>query len=206
MRKPKLRELKEAITSLFSKPYTTDFPFKPHIPAKRSRGKPEYNEDECVGCGACFQVCPAKAIEMTDTVKNGSAVRKLVHHPAQCLFCGECERNCITKEGIKLSQKFDIAYFDEKDVLSSVEHKLLVCKYCGEIIGTEKHILWTFRKIGNLGFAQPTMLSRLMEELEIKTDSEEKFIPPVQRTDIFKIVCPKCRRLAFLSDEMKKIE
>ncbi len=205
MKKPKIRELREAITSLFSRPFTTGFPFKPYAAPKRYRGKPEYNEDGCVGCGACFQVCPAKAIEMIDTVNNdGSGTRTLVHHPAECIFCGECERNCITKEGIKLSTKFDIAYFDEKDVTNSIQHKLLVCSDCGEIIGTEKHIIWTFRRVKNLGFAQPVMVSRLMEELEIRTDAEEKFTPPVQRTDMLKIVCPRCRRIAFISDEKKE--
>ncbi len=203
MRKPKIRELKEAITSLFSKPFTTDFPYKPLTPVKRFRGKPKYNEDGCVGCGACFQVCPAKAIELTDE-KTGEPKRTLLHHPARCIFCGECERNCITKEGIKMTGEFENSYFDEKSVTNSVEHKLVVCEHCGETLGTEKHIMWVFRKLGNMAFSQPVTISRLMEELEIKTGAEEKVVPPIQRTDRLKVVCPKCRRIAFISDEKKE--
>jgi len=62
MRYPKLRELKEAIRALIKGPYTSRFPFEPHQPYERFRGKPEFRQDDCVGCGACFQVCPAKAI------------------------------------------------------------------------------------------------------------------------------------------------
>ncbi len=205
MRKPKIRELKEAITSLFSRPFTTDFPYKPASVVKRYRGKPKYNEDICVGCGGCFQVCPAKAIEMVDDLNGeGGPTRTLIHHPAQCIFCGECQRNCITKEGIKLTTEFEISYFDEKTVTDSVKHKLLVCKHCGEVIGTEKHIMFVFKKLGSLAFSQPVTISRLMEELEIKGAAEEKFLPPIQRTDMLKIVCPKCRRLAFITDEKKE--
>lgn len=205
MKKPKIRELKEAITSLFSKPFTTEFPYKPVTAVKRYRGKPKYNEDICVGCGGCFQVCPTKAIEMIDDVNgNGGPTRTLVHHPARCIFCGECQRNCITKEGIKLTGEFDVSYFDEKNVVGSVKHKLLVCKECGEVIGTEKHILFVSKKLGNLAFSQPVTISRIMEELEIRGDAEEKISPPIQRTDMLKIVCPKCRRIAFISDEKKE--
>ena len=204
VKKPKIRELKEAVKGIFSKPYTTDFPYKLHIPPLRYRGKPEYNRDICVGCGACFQVCPAKAIEMVDKIENHTATRILIQHPSQCIFCGECERNCITKEGIKLTTKFDIAYFNEKDTLDSIEHKLIVCQYCGTIIGSEKHLQWVLKRIGNLGFAQPVLLTQLTETLKIKTDFEEKVVSPIQRTDMLKIVCPKCRRIAFISDEKKE--
>lgn len=204
MKKPKIRELREAITSLFSKPFTTGFPASPHTPAKKFRGKPEFNSDTCVGCGACFQVCPAKAIEMVDEVVEGKGKRILIHHPKDCLFCGECERNCITKNGIKLTHTFDVSYFEEQEVQSSVEHNLLICKHCGDLIGAEKHILWTLRKLGNLGFAHPVMISLRMEELVIKTQVEETILPPIQRTDMLKIVCPKCRRMAFISDEKQE--
>lgn len=204
VKKPKLRELKEAVKGIFSKPYTTDFPYKPHTPPAKYRGKPEYNKDFCVGCGACFQVCPARAIDLKDTVENFSAKRVLTQHPSRCIFCGECERNCITGQGIKLTTRFDIAYFDDRDTLESIEHKLITCINCGTVIGTEKHLQWVFKRIGNLALAQPVLLTQLMETLNIKTEFEEKVVPPIQRTDMLKVVCPKCRRIAFISDEKKE--
>ena len=39
MRYPKLRELREAIKSLFSRPYTIKYPAEPSVPPERFRGK-----------------------------------------------------------------------------------------------------------------------------------------------------------------------
>ena len=66
MKYPKLRELKEAVKSLFSRPYTSKFPFKPHEPFDGFRGKPQYFDEYCVGCGACSHVCPGNAITVID--------------------------------------------------------------------------------------------------------------------------------------------
>ena len=64
MRKPKLRELKEAITAVVKGPYTSTFPFTPLEPAEAFRGQPEYHEEDCIGCGACAEVCPARTIDI----------------------------------------------------------------------------------------------------------------------------------------------
>jgi len=203
MRKPKLRELKEAIVSLFTPPFTTKFPYQPHIPPKRFRGRPEFNDDECVGCGACANVCPSKAIEVIDDTKEEKRI--LIHHPDKCIFCGECERNCITEKGIKLTNKFDTSYFEKPEsVENKVEHKLVICKNCGTVIGTEKHIRWIYQKLGNLAFSNPILVSKMLKNLDIKTEVEEKITPPIQRTDIMKVICPACRRIAFVSDEINE--
>ena len=205
MRKPKIRELKEAITSLISKPYTTKFPYEEHKPFPRFRGKPKYNEEKCVGCGGCFQVCPSKAIDMIDDIENRKRI--LIHNPDKCIFCGECERNCITKEGIKLTNQFDISYLKEPDeVKDRIEHNLVVCVSCGKVIGTEKHIMYLYKKLGNLAFSQPNLINEMIKNLNIKTEYEEKFVPPIQRTDILKVVCPNCKRIAFISDEKKELK
>jgi len=203
MKKPKLRELKEGIISLFTPPYTTKFPYEPHIPPKRFRGRPEFNLDECVGCGACANVCPSKAIEVIDDI--GEEKRVLIHHPDKCLFCGECERNCITTKGIKLTNKFDVSYFKEpEEVENKVEYPLVICKSCGSIIGTEKHIIWIYKKLGNLSYSNAVLVTNIIKNLNIKTEEQEKVILPIQRTDIMKIICPVCKRTAFISDEKIK--
>jgi len=203
MKKPKLRELKEGITSLFTPPYTTKFPYKPHIPPKRFRGRPEFNADECVGCGACANVCPSKAIEVIDDITEEK--RTLIHQPDKCLFCGECERNCITTKGIKLTNKFDVSYFKEpEEVENKVEYPLVICKNCGSIISTEKHIIWIYKKLGNLSYSNAVLVTEIIKNLNIKTEEQEKIILPIQRTDIMKIICPVCKRIAFISDEKIK--
>ena len=77
MKYPKLRELKEAIIALVKGPYSSDFPRKPHHPAKRFRGKPEYSNEGCIACTACSLVCPARAIEFRDVV-DGERAQKQV--------------------------------------------------------------------------------------------------------------------------------
>ncbi|MCM8764550.1 MAG: 4Fe-4S binding protein [Candidatus Omnitrophica bacterium] len=203
MRKPKIREVVEAVKSLISRPYTARFPYEPHIPFERFRGKPQFNPEKCVGCGACAIVCPAEAIKVEDIINKEKPTRILTHYSGICIFCGQCEANCIAdKSGIKLTKEFDIAYFRQGEDCHSVEHELLVCSDCGKIIGVKKHLIWTINKIGHLSFAQGTLLNINQEILEIKSEiAETQVKKPLKRTEFFKIVCPQCRRESLLIDE-----
>ncbi|MCM8814417.1 MAG: 4Fe-4S binding protein [Candidatus Omnitrophica bacterium] len=206
MRKPKIRELKEAIISLVSRPYTAKFPAEAHVPFERFRGKPQFNPEKCVGCGACAIVCPAEAIKVEDIINKEGSKRILTHYSGICIFCGQCEANCIAdKSGIKLTKEFDIAYFKQEEDCHCVEHELLVCSGCGKLIGAKKHLIWTIKKIGHLSFAQGTLLNINQEILEVKSEIDRKEVKkPLNRTDFFKIVCPQCRRESLLIDESIK--
>jgi len=206
MKYPKLRELKEAIKALIKGPYTTSYPFKPHKPYERFRGRPYFHEDDCMGCTACAQVCPSNAIDYEDTVVNGKGVRKLIIHWDICIFCGQCQANCPTTKGIILSQEYDFATTENREALKQeIEKELMLCDGCGSQVLPYDQYLWVAKKLGPLVFSNASLILIYLRVLELalsadgtkercilKADSE------YSRSDRIKILCPKCRREAAL--------
>jgi hydrogenase-4 component H len=195
---PKLRELKEAITSLLSKPYTIDYPAKPSPAFPRYRGRPVYDEKACMGCGACAQVCPAKTIEVEDD-KN---TRTLLLRYDVCQYCGQCQYYCPTEKGITLTQDYEIAGDDRKLLCTKIEKELIRCNLCGEVITAVDHLRWLVKKLGILTFTNPNLL--LMNQLDlglIKELAKKPEKEPLRRADNLRIVCPSCRREVFLKEE-----
>lgn len=204
MRLPSLlqfRILKEAFKALFTGPYTTKFPFQPHVPAEKFRGKPEYDEKECVGCGACAEVCPPQCIDMVDEEK-----RKFTLHYDVCIFCGQCQASCITEKGITLTKEYDLALFDRSKAIEEVEKELLRCEFCNSVIGAVDHIKWIAKKLGPLAYSNPTLMLTSLKELT--PPPSEKIAPrpegPISRSDHIRILCPRCRRQVILTETPEK--
>ena len=201
MRKPKLRELAEAIRSLFSPPYTSKFPHAPSVPFPNFRGSPEFHEKDCIGCKACAEVCPPKAIDVFDLTDKTPPMRRLELHYDRCIFCGHCELNCTTKKGVTLSQKYDTATFDLKDSFDAVEKELVLCEVCGVIVGARDHLLWTSRQVKAKQYANPTLVLVSQQALGlVGRPSPRAQDLPLERSDIMRILCPKCRRDVILRE------
>ncbi len=219
MKYPKLRELKEAITALIKGPYTTKFPKIPAPAAPAYRGKPEFSQEECVVCGACANVCPAKAIEIVETTNGSSGndqgtekkenselpppgFRRMVLHYDICIFCGQCEANCLTEKGVHLTQKYDLATLDRKECLVKVEDKLVFCEYCGEPITTQKHLHWLVERLGPQAFSNPNLFLASHEEIGLLEERiSRKKEAPLGRSDHLRILCPRCRKQLTLKEE-----
>lgn len=198
MKYPKLRELKEAITSLFSKPATTKYPFEPAKIHPRFKGKPEVQET-CVGCGACVNWCPSEAIEEIDDLENKK--RKTIWHFDHCIMCGECERICTTGDGIKMVPEFALAGFKREEMVSFRECDLIICEKCGEIISTRQHLLWMLNKIGEKQPANLAYLNEKLKDLGIIEKTKKK-ITLDKRDDLFTLLCPKCRHQITIYDSI----
>jgi len=199
MKYPKLRELKEAITALIKGPYTSKFPYKPHKPYERFRGRPYFHEDDCIGCTACAQVCPATAIEYKDELLNKHAVRKITVHWDICVFCGQCQANCPTEKGIILSQEFAFATTENrKELKQEIQKELVVCECCGEPIVPFDQYLWVAQKLGPLCFSNTSLILFYLRILDIalKDNNLPHKETELLRSDRIKVLCPSCRRQA----------
>jgi len=202
MRKPKLRELREVIRALFSPAYTSDFPRKKHEPYERFRGRPYFHEEDCTGCAACAQVCPAKAIDVDDRIEGRIAKRKLTVHWDICIFCGQCEANCLTAKGITLSREFDLATTGKReDLKQAIEKELVICECCGEPVAPYDQYAWVARRLGPLTFTNASLLLFYLRNLGLAL--KEKINPgdkaaAINRSTRLKVLCPACRREAVM--------
>lgn len=201
MRWPKLRELKEAVVAVSStlsgRRFTTKFPAVPCKVPEKYRGKPEFNLDTCIGCGACVNVCPSPGcLTMVDDLEADPPVRKISHRYDTCIFCGNCQDNCTTETGIKLSNKWDLATLNREETLETHEFELQMCEKCGAMIGTKKHLVWLYEKLGPLAYTNPSLLiakgGDLLEGSE-DVGSGEQAGKDVRASDFMRILCPKCK-------------
>jgi hydrogenase-4 component H len=195
MRYPKIREIKEALVSLFSPAYTTKFPKEPHVPEEHFRGKPVVDEKNCVGCETCANVCPSYAITFTDDKEK--KLRVMRRDYGKCIFCGQCEDHCITGKGVKLSDKiFDLSTFNREELVEYQERELLICEGCGAIITTREHMQFLYSKLGPKGYSSIMNLNMLNEKLKLATEEDTKteVRDGLKRKDMFNVVCPNCLR------------
>lgn len=201
MKLPKIRELIEAIKALIKGPYTSKFPVKGHTPHPNFRGQPKYNQEKCVGCLACVQVCPVEALSFKDDTEDlKEPKRTMIHYTDTCIFCGECQAACIADhEGIKLSNDWELAFFDRKESFETIEKELQLCEMCGSVIACKDHLKWITEKIGELSFSNPTLYLTRLKSLGITDENIICALKDQGRSDRVKILCARCRRQTTLT-------
>ena len=194
---PKLRELKEAITVLLSPRFTTKFPAEPCQVPENYRGKPEFDDDYCIGCGACVNVCPTEALTQIDDLESTPPMRKIISRYDTCIFCGNCQDGCTTEKGIRLTDQWDLATLDRQETITNHEYELQLCEKCGAVVGTKKHLVWLNKKLGPLAYTNPSLL--LGHNAQMQDLKSEPIIQPSKKSrdvtahDFMKILCPKCK-------------
>ncbi|MCX5710545.1 MAG: 4Fe-4S binding protein [Candidatus Omnitrophica bacterium] len=201
MRYPKLRELKEAVKALIKGPYTIKYPYQPAKTYERFRGRPYFHEEECIGCTACAQVCPSKAIEVKDTVAGAKGKRKLTVHWDICIFCGQCQANCPTGKGIVLSREFEFATTEKREALKQeIEKEFVLCECCQEPVAPYDQYVWTAKRLGPLCFSNSSLVLFYLRLLNFasKAKSPPKKEEEISRAERIRVLCPRCRRQAVI--------
>ena len=200
MRKPKLRELREALKSLISPAFTTKWPGAAAPAPPAYRGKGLFHEDKCIGCGACAEVCPADAIEKIDDPNRTPPMRTLIRHDDICIFCGQCQALCTTEDGIECTNEYDLATLDLSTCAVSVRKELFLCNLCGGVITTKDHLRWLAEKLGPKRYTNPTLILVGEAKLGLVEDEGGHEEGSADRSDIMRVLCPHCRRQVVLRE------
>jgi len=83
----------ESMKNLVSKPVTIKYPFEPSLEPKGYRGTILYNEDDCIFCDKCENICPPRAIKF-EVVDLESGKKQYNYNPYLCIYCGACVGVC----------------------------------------------------------------------------------------------------------------
>ncbi len=195
MKYPKIREVKEALISLVTPAYTSKFPKVLHVPFENFRGKPVVDDENCVGCETCANVCPSNAITFADDKDKRTRIIKRDY--GKCIFCGQCQEHCITGKGVKLSDKiYDLAVFEKGKNIEYQEKELLICENCNAVITTKEHLYFMHRKLGPKAFSSILNLNLLNQKLRLSEgqDTVVEIRDDLKRKDMFNIICSNCLR------------
>jgi len=103
---------RELLRNAFKKPATLIYPFERVDPPKGLRGKHEYEQEKCIGCGMCARVCPSFAITLEGG--PGPKMTGLRIDLGSCLFCGQCEEVC-PKKCLRLTPEYELAVLNKED-------------------------------------------------------------------------------------------
>lgn len=117
---------------------------------------PEFNLDNCVGCGLCVQDCRQKALQVVN--------KKIVYNEELCVRCGECVRVCKTNAAIAKEKGAEIF------VGGRFGRGIRIGDSLGKIFAEEgivpvvDKIMEYYREIGNKGERISTVMDRVGKE------------------------------------------
>jgi formate hydrogenlyase subunit 6/NADH:ubiquinone oxidoreductase subunit I len=196
----KIPYLPEAVKAVVKGPYTVDFPFGETFDTGKYRGATVWDQDACIGCGACYEVCPPHAITMEDDTESDPPVRRFTLDYGRCIFCGHCHYNCTTDDGIYQTTDWDLATYDRTESFTTVDKELLVCDHCGGVVGAKDHVRWVARKVGPKAYANPGLALTLEGELVSAPQPAGRSAERAERADIMRVLCPHCRRVVVFEE------
>jgi ferredoxin len=114
------------------------------------RGAPQYDDEICCGCAACWSVCSTNTIKIEDIGNK----RIFTIDLDRCIFCGRCETECPEDGGIKLTTEIELAYTGPTGANPKNpkhERDLILCSDCGSVISPVKQYeIYTDKVLKNL--------------------------------------------------------
>ncbi len=90
-------------------------------------GFPKRDSEKCIGCYACYSVCPEQVISLEDV--EGKRQYGTLH--ASCVVCKECEKAC-PQEAIEVLPGFELVSYLTSQPLMDLEVPLETCSFCGD--------------------------------------------------------------------------
>jgi F420-non-reducing hydrogenase iron-sulfur subunit len=135
-------------------------------------GFPKRDPEKCIGCYACYSVCPEGVI----TIKDVEDKRSYGTLHASCVVCKECQKAC-PQEAIEVIPGFELLSYLKKEPLWDLEISLEKCSFCGEL------------------FSPPSFTAELKNRIVAK-NAENALYSLNLPFDPYK-TCPKCKRETF---------
>jgi len=71
---------------------------------------PTIDEERCMGCGVCVEVCPYGAMHLVE--KNGRKVAENI--PAACKGCGACGSSCVHRA-------ISMGHFRDEQIMAQID-------------------------------------------------------------------------------------
>jgi hydrogenase-4 component H len=89
-----------------------------------------------------------------------------------------------------------LATLNREDTIETHEFELQMCEKCGALVGTKKHLVWLYEKLGPLAYTNPSLLiaksgELLTEAQGVQTQAQTD--KDVRASDFMQILCPKCK-------------
>ena len=194
------RVLRQAIVALFSRPVTTRFPAEPFEPISRFRDDLASIPTNASAAEPAPRSVPPKCIDVTDD--PATSTRHLVQHLDQCIWCGQCERYCPTKGGIRMTNEWDCVGFKPEDFEERCDKEILLCEVCGEVLAPVDALRWLAERLGPMAFGNPTLMLASLRDLNLLDEgvkAPEGTPTAHRRGDRVALHCPRCRRQTALT-------
>ena len=90
-------------------------------------GFPKRDPEKCIGCYACYSVCPEDVI----TIQDVQDKRKYGTLHAFCVVCKECQKAC-PQEAIEIVPGFELLSYLKREPLWDLDLEMQKCSICGE--------------------------------------------------------------------------